>query len=215
MKAIVLLVTACLFSSASVMASSAIDFGVTGKITPGACYPTLSNSTVDFGEIKVTELERHTATVIDRNRVNTLNISCDAATLFGVRGVDDRAGSVGNNWYRAAYGLGLTSRGEKIGAHYVEVHPDRSTINGTSAFTTYSDARGQQWGGAQDEPSAIPNDGQLLGFTDAYGSVDGPVPIKDASFGLNHFLVIAPASELTLTGEVQLDGKATIELIYL
>ncbi len=215
MKAIISLFAAGLLSSASVMASSAIDFGVVGKIIPGACYPTLSNSTVDFGEIKVTELERHTATVVDRNHTNTLNISCDAATLFGVRGIDDRAGSVGNNWYRAAYGLGLTGRGEKIGAHYVEVQPERSTIDGTSVFTTYSDARGQQWTLSDDVPSAIPNDGRLLGLTDIYKGYDGPIPIKHASIGLNHFLVIAPATDLTLSSEVVLDGKATIELIYL
>ena len=215
MKAIIPLFAASLLCSTAALASSAVEFSVVGKITPGACYPTLSDHSVDFGEIKVTELERHTATLLDRKRLSTLDISCDAATLFGVRGVDDRAGSVGNHWYDSAYGLGLTDRGEKIGAHYVEVYPDLSTIDGMAVYTTYSDARGQQWDYAGDEPSAIPNDGRLLGFTSKSGSGNGPVPIKNARFGLNHFVVVAPASGLTLTSEVLLDGKATIELIYL
>lgn len=215
MKTKIALFAACLLAGTGAQASSAVEFGVVGKITPGACYPTLSNHSVDFGEIKVTELQRHTATVIDRKRVNTLNISCDAATVFAVRGVDDRASSVGNNWYESAYGLGYTGRGEKIGAHYVQVHPSRSTIDGKQAFTTYSDARGEQWDYSGDEESAIPNGGQLLGFTDGGGIAHGPVAIQHASIGLSHFIVVAPASELTLTSEVLLDGKATIELVYL
>jgi hypothetical protein len=215
MKAIIPLFAASLLCSTAALASSAVEFSVVGKITPGACYPTLSEHSVDFGEIKVTELERHTATQLDRDRLTTLDISCEAATLFSVRGVDDRAGSVGNDWYRSAYGLGLTDRGERIGAHYVEVHPSLSSIDGVPLYTTYSDAYGQQWDYAGAEPSGIPNDGRLLGFTTKRGSGDGPVPIKDARLGLNHFVVVAPASELTLTDDVLLDGKATIELIYL
>lgn len=215
MKAILMLGTVCVLSSTAALASSAVEFGVAGRITPGPCYPTLSHHVVDFGEIKVAELLRHTATVIDRERLNTLDISCDGATVFGIRGVDDRASSVGNQWYPAAYGLGTTGRGENIGAHYVEVHPDRSSVDGDAVYTTLSDGRGEQWDQSSHEPTGIPNDGRLLGLTDRSGNIQGPVPVKHGSLGLTHFMVVAPASGLTLTGEVLLDGKATLELIYL
>lgn len=215
MKASLMLFTVCVLSSTAALASSAVEFGVAGRITPGACYPVLSHHVVDFGEIKVAELQRHTATVIDRERLNTLDISCDGPTVFGVRGVDDRASSVGNNWYPAAYGLGTTSRGENIGAHHVEVHPARSTIDGEPVYASLSDARGAHWEYSTSEPTGIPNDGRLLGLTDRSGDARGPVPVQYATLGLTHFMVVAPASGLTLTGEVLLDGKATLELIYL
>lgn len=215
MKALWMLCTVCLMSSTAALASSAVEFGVAGRITPGACYPVLSQHVVDFGEIKVAQLERHTATVIDRERLNTLNISCDAPTVFGIRGVDDRASSVGNHWYPSAYGLGTTGRGENIGAHHVEVHPARSSIDGEAVYASLSDVRGTQWEPSTDEPTGIPNDGRLLGLTDRGADARGPVPVQYATLGLTHFMVVAPASGLTLTGEVLLDGKATLELIYL
>lgn len=204
-----------LVGASGALASSATEFTTSGRILPGACYPTLGNYAVDFGDISVTELQRHTATEVDRPRFNTLNISCDAATLFGIRGLDDRRASVGNHWHAAPYGVGLTPRGENIGAHYLEIDPGRSSMDGRAVYLTHSDARGEQWGVASAALSHLPNDGGLLGLADTAGSANGPVPVKQASLGLKHFLVIAPADELTLTSEVQIDGKAVIELIYL
>lgn len=217
MKTLFALVTGALITTAipSAYAASAIDFTVTGRIVPGACYPSLSNHELDFGDIQAKDLLRHTATPIEREHLTTLNISCDGATLYGLRGVDDRAASVGNHWYPSPYGLGTTAKGEAIGAHYVEVDPARSTLDGQAGYVALSDERGEHWDYSSAELIGIPNDGRLLGLTNQLGSAHGPVPVTQASVGLKHFMVIAPASGLTLWNDVLMDGRATLELIYL
>jgi type 1 fimbria pilin len=216
MKAIPALFTGALLACAvPAFAASAVDIGISGRIVPGACYPSLSHHEVDFGDIDAKDLQRHTATEIDRQRLTTLNISCDAPTLYGVRGVDDRAASVGNHWFPSAYGLGTTAMGEKIGAHYLEMDPARSTIDGQAAYATLSDARGGHWDYSSSALTGIPNDGRLLGLTGRVGDANGPVPVAQASVGLKHYLVVAPAEGLTLHTDVLLDGRATLELIYL
>jgi hypothetical protein len=59
------------------------------------------------------------------------------------------------------------------------------------------------------------NNGQLLGLTDASGTDTGPVAVKDAVMMLTSTLTIAPADSLTLDSEIQLQGAATLELVYL
>lgn len=217
MKTLFALSTGLLLAAALPIAhaASAIDLSVTGKIIPGACYPSLSNHEIDFGDIQSRDLSRENATHLEREILTTLNISCDAPTLYGVRGIDDRAASVGNRWFHEPYGLGTTANGENIGAHYVEVDPGRSTLDGQAAYLTFSDARGTHWDYSSAEPANVPNTGPLIGFTTHLGSAYGPTPVENASIGLRHFMVVAPANGLTLSGDVSLDGRATLELIYL
>lgn len=217
MKTLFALSTGLLLAAALPIAhaASATDLSVTGKIIPGACYPTLSNHEIDFGDIQARDLARDNATHLEREIFTTLNISCDAPTLYGVRGIDDRAASVGNRWFHEPYGLGTTAKGENIGAHYAEVDPARTLIDGSPAYVALSDARGLLWDYSSAALTGIPNDGRLLGLTDRAGDASDPVPVKEASLGLKHYLVIAPANGLTLWSDVVLDGRATFELIYL
>lgn len=207
---------ALLVALPAAMAASTVDVTVTGSIVPAACTPSLSASEFHHGKISKTDLNMDGPTGFTENKkVATLNVNCTAATVYGIRGVDNRADTVGNNWYMTPYGLGLTPKGEKIGAHFLELYPRESLIDGKPAFISVGTASGTTWTNATQGEKGIRNYGELLGFTDTAGPLAQPLPVKDASFALKSYLVIAAAKGLTLTDEVALDGAATIEVVYL
>lgn len=198
------------------MAASTVDVTVTGTIVPAACTPSLTASEFNHGKLSKADLNTDTPTSFAANpKVTTLSVNCTAATVYGIRGYDNRADTVGNNWYMTPYGLGLTPKGEKIGAHYLEIYPRQSLIDGKPAFVTVGNAAGNRWANAVQTEKGIRNYGELLGFTDIAGPVTQPLAIKDATYALNSYLVIAPTKGLTLTDDVALDGSATIEVVYL
>lgn len=198
------------------LAASTVDLTVSGTLVPASCTPVLSAATVNFGKLSSADLLRDTPTAFLGGQLqSTLKVNCDAATLYGIRGIDNRADTVGNRWYMTPYGLGLTPAGEKLGAHFLEILPVRSTIDGKPAFVTVGNAAGTSWGASGPDNRGIRNYGELLGFTDTAGVTTGPIPIKDAEYGLTHYLVFAAANTLTLTDEVALDGSAVIEVVYL
>jgi hypothetical protein len=218
MKAIHTLLAASVLAAAmpSAFAASSVDLTVSGTIVPSACTPTLSAPNVNFGKISAADLLQEGPTAFLGGRLqSTLNVNCDAPTLYVLRGIDNRKATVGNDWYLTPYGLGMTAKGEKLGAHYLEIFPVRSTIDGKPAFVTVGNAAGTTWTASAPAEKGLRNYGELLGFTDTAGVTSGPIPIKDGTYGLQHYLVFAPASGLTLTDEVALDGSAVIEVVYL
>ncbi|EIK97818.1 hypothetical protein PMM47T1_04879 [Pseudomonas sp. M47T1] len=217
MNTIKSVVAAALLASTatSAIAASSVDLAVTGSIVPMSCTPTLSRGDVVFSKISSSDLKTGAHTMIAQEHLQTLNINCQAATLFGIRGVDNRAGTHGNSMFVTPYGLGLTPSGEKTGAHYLEVYPTRSTVDGKPAFVTVGTEDGSSWIPSSSGERGIRNFGPLLGFNDTLGVTTGPIPIKDAALGLKHYLVINDAATLTLNEEVLLDGSASIEVVYL
>ncbi|EIK97816.1 hypothetical protein PMM47T1_04869 [Pseudomonas sp. M47T1] len=200
--------------ASSALAASSVDLAVTGSIVPTACTPTLSLGDTSY-RISSADLNLDDLTNIREHKYQTLNINCQAPTLFGIRGIDNRAGSVGNGWYQSPYGLGLTPAGEKIGSHMITVIMSRSTIDGKPAFVTVGSPDGSTWYPSETTDRSIRNDGQLLGFTDTPGVTTGPIPVKDAALGLDQFLLINAANSMTLNEEVPLDGSAILEVVYL
>lgn len=200
----------------SAFAASTVDLTVTGTIVPASCTPTIGSSNVHFGKISSADLDQDAPTNMFTSAIRqSLTVNCSAATIYGIRGIDNRAATVGDRGYNAPYGLGVTDDGEKLGAHYVEIQTATSTIDGKPAFVMIGDSAGATWSVSGEGNKGIRNTEGMLGFTDQAGETTGPIPIKEAVYGLQHFLVIAPASGLTLTNEVALDGSATIEVVYL
>lgn len=202
-------------TASSAMAASTVDLAVTGSIIPTSCTPTLSLGDVAFSKISAADLKRGTHNFIGERKNQQLRIACQAATLFAIRGIDNRPGTNGNGWYVTPYGLGLTPNGEKIGAHYMELRMAASTIDSKPTFVTVGNAGGSSWQASTAGDKGIRNYGELLGFTDTEGVTTGPIPVKDAVLGMEHYLVINDADTLTLNEEVQLDGSASIEVVYL
>lgn len=199
-----------------VLAASSVDITVKGSIIPGGCTPTLSSAEFDHGKISARDLNATTPTSFaTRAKDATLTITCEAAMLYGVRSIDNRASSALTDTHRTYHGLGHTAAGEKIGAHLLRIVPARSRIDDKSAFLTVGTGDAKRWSSSESEPRSVRADGLLVGFTDTQGRTSGPIPIKNAVLGLSSSILIAPTQGLTLTEEVPLDGAATLELVYL
>ncbi|WP_329610424.1 DUF1120 domain-containing protein, partial [Pseudomonas sp. PA-1-5A] len=191
--------------SSSVFAASSVDLAVKGLITPSACAPSLSGD-VDYGKISARDLNIDSLTWLERKTVQ-LSVNCDAATLFAIHPVDNRAGSAA---YGDAFGLGVINGTQKLGAYrLVFSRPVAETPS--TLITMYKD--GNQWFRLFDDDEVAPNDRVALG-----SRIDGswaPHPIKDAIVDVTLLTSIGPARDLTLISEVAIDGSATFEVQYL
>lgn len=197
------------------MAASSVDVSVTGTVVPAACVPTHSSPTISFGKISSADLIDDKPSRPKQDQYHTLNINCTGKTLFAIRGIDNRASTIGNNWYANPYGLGLTPAGEKLGAHYLTLQPKISQIDGNPVFITESTNGGETWGASSDAAKSIRSYGPILGFVEKTGVTTGPALIENAALALKSHIIFAPKNTLTLTEDVALDGAATIEVVYL
>ncbi|MDE1166002.1 MAG: DUF1120 domain-containing protein [Pseudomonas sp.] len=195
-------------------AASSVDLSVSGSIVPASCTPWLTTPELDFGKISAKDLNLDKPTRIGGDKSQILGIQCQSAVRFALRGVDNRADTVGNNTYGSPYGLGVTHKNEKIGAHYFVVVPSNSLVDNAPAYATVGNAAGTQWSVSGTGDRAIRTNGELLGFNLSSVST-GPIPITEALFTLKSHIMVAPANTLTLDQDVALDGSATIELVYL
>lgn len=210
------LLATLLTSAATAVAAPSVDITVTGTIVPGGCTPTLSNALFDHGRLYTRDLQAAAPTVLlDRTRTTTLNINCEAATAYALRAVDNRADSVLENTDGSRFGLGLTSKNEKIGSYRLRVDPEGSTLDGEPVLLLIGSASGNAWSTAERRARSLRNDGQLIGLASKNVEGGGPMPAKDAVLTLVSYLTIAPTDSLTLDAEVPLAGAATLELFYL
>ena len=116
------LVTALLTPMTLAFAGPSVDVTVTGSIVPGGCTPSLSNAQFDHGRLYARELSAASATLFsDRQRSATLNINCEAATLYALRAVDNRADSVLDDTDNTRFGLGMTGNRVSTGVDVAAV----------------------------------------------------------------------------------------------
>lgn len=210
------LLATLLTSLATAVAAPSVDITVTGSIVPGGCTPTLSNALFDHGRLYTRDLLASAPTVLlDRARTSTLNINCEAATAYALRAVDNRADSVLENNDGSRFGLGLTSKNEKIGSYRLRIDPEGSSLDGEPVLLLIGNPTGNAWSAAERRARSLRNDGQLIGLASRKIDGGGPMPAKDAVLTLVSYLTIAPTDSLTLDAEVPLAGAATLELFYL
>ncbi|MDQ0705915.1 hypothetical protein QF043_004707 [Pseudomonas sp. W3I7] len=191
--------------TSSVLAASSVDLTVKGLITPSACTPSLPGD-VDFGKIASKDLNVDTRTWLERQTLQ-LSVNCDAATLFAIHPVDNRAGSAA---YAFAFGLGLINDTQKLGAFSLAFsNPVAET---PSTLVAMYNAEGR-WTELLPDDGIAPNDLVALGSRGDSGWA--PHPIKDAIMDVTVVASIEPARNLTLTSEVAIDGSATFEVRYL
>lgn len=191
--------------TSSVFAASSVDLTVKGVITPSACTPSLPGD-VDFGKIAAKDLNQDSNTRLE-NRTVQLSINCDAASLFAIHPIDNRAGSALSS---ISFGLGLINENQKLGMYQlVFSNPVAETA---STLIAMYNSEGQ-WSQLLDDEVVAPNDLVALGSRGDSGWA--PHPIKDATMDMTLYTSIAPARNLTLTSEVAIDGSATFEVKYL
>lgn len=200
------LTAALLFAgSSSAFAASSVDLTVKGLITPSACTPVLSNGgSVDYGKISAKDLNVDKETWLDPQTLQ-LTVTCDAATLIALDADDNRAGSNhGDDEYD--FGLGLINDTEKLGLMMLRVL--NPIADGVPVRTISSIDGGVSW-----VNSRYLTPVELL--APAATGVDAPIPVQVWTSDLSISSAIAPASGLTLTNEVAIDGSATITVRYL
>ena len=191
--------------TSSVFAASSVDLSVKGLITPSACTPSLPGD-VDFGKIAAKDLNIDTSTPLERKTL-PLSVNCDAATLFAIQPIDNRAGSA---IYGYSFGLGMINENQKLGMYQLGFsNPVAET---PSTLLAMYNADGH-WVTLLPDDGIAPNELVALGSRGDSGWA--PHPIKDAIMDVTLYTVIAPAKGLTLTDEVAIDGSATFEVKYL
>ncbi len=191
--------------NSSVFAASSVDLTVKGLITPSACTPSLPGN-VDFGKIAAKDLNQDSYTPLEKKSLQ-LSVNCDAATLFAIHPLDNRAGSAA---YGASFGLGLINENQKLGVYQLTFSNPAAETPSTLIAMYNSEG---QWTDLLADEGIAPNDLVALGSRGDNGWA--PHPIKDASMDMTLHTSIAPAKNLTLTSEVVIDGSATFEVKYL
>lgn len=205
-----LVATLLLIGTGQVLAASSVELTVKGLITPSACTPTLAQGGVaDYGKIAAKDLRENEATPLPATTLQ-FNVSCEAATLFALNGVDNRAGSASSpNDY--SYGLGLINETERVGSFVIIL--TNYLADNLSVSKLASRDNGATWEANSED--AIWLRGRLAAFGDNSSGNWAPIAIATLNSDLTIQPYIAPSRDLTLTQEQLIDGSATVEVLYL
>jgi hypothetical protein len=203
-----LLTAAVLLTGASsVFAASSTDLTVTGTITPAACIPSLgSGGIADHGKVSVQDLNPDRTTYLPEI-IMQMTVNCDAATLFAIAPIDNRAGSGTSLSY---FGLGLINTNEKLG--HFRVIPRNVMADASNAQAILSTDGGKTW--LKEGTEGFWGVNNIWGVA-AEGAATAPIAVKDLNMDLRVRTGIAATNGLTLTDEVKLDGSATLQIKYL
>ncbi|WP_395609039.1 DUF1120 domain-containing protein [Pseudomonas sp. B22129] len=200
-----LFTTLLLTGAGSAIAASSVDLTVRGLITPSACEPTLSGGgNVEIGKISAKDLKADEMTRLAEQTLQ-LAVTCDAATLMAIEPKDNRAGSA-SEVDDSAFGLGLVNSSEKLG--FFQMIVQSPVGDGTELGPIVSRDGGLTW----TRLIFLINNGIT---SVANTTTIAPVPVQSLVTDLIIAPFIAPASSLTLTEEVPIDGSATLTVKYL
>lgn len=191
-------------TSSLALAASSQDLTVKGIITPSACDPVVSGGgNVDFGKVSVKDLNADTYTDLPRETMR-LSVRCEGPTFFTLNTIDNRAGTTANHF--SWHGLGLTPDNEKLGDAGLGLY--MPVADGVPVRTITSRDGGVTW-----MPSVMLSHTVLTAVADNDGVV--PIAIQELDAEIRLITHIAPASSLTLTDDVPIDGHATVQVNYL
>ena len=200
-----LFATFLLTGSSAAFAASSVDLTVRGLITPSACEPTLAGGgNVEIGKISAKDLKADENTVL-QDQVLQLTVTCDGATLMAIEPKDNRAGSA-SEIDDSTFGLGLVNSSEKLG--FFQMILQSAVGDGVELGPIASRDGGLTW----TRLMFLINNGIT---SVANTTTIAPVPVQSLVADLVIAPAIAPASSLTLTEEVPIDGSATLTVKYL
>lgn len=196
--------------TSSVFAASSVDLTVKGLITPSACTPILAQGGVaDYGKIAARDLQENQATPLPATTL-PFNLNCEAATLFALNGVDNRAGSASSPG-DYSYGLGLINETERVGDFVMIITSYLADNLPVSKLASRDN--GATW--SENSEDAIWMRGRLAAFGNNASGTWAPIAIRTLTSNLVVHPTIAASSSLTLTQEQPIDGSATLEVLYL
>ena len=211
-----MLATAC----SGAFAAESADLAVKGVIRPSACSIALSNNgTVDYGTISAKSLSATDVTKLPDRDV-TMTINCEAATKVGFQVADNRVGTAAQILSKvdpsvldlAGYGLGAVD-GKNLGAYGIKVLPADAVGDGAAVGgNSYSLDGDTLWQPASELGNYT--FGQIFAWSDTDGGT--PNSYKTISQVLRIVGGLNSTANLpSLTSNVELDGSATISVVYL
>jgi type 1 fimbria pilin len=199
-----------------------VTLKVTGKIKPPACTAAITGGgTYDYGNISTNALSPSDITMLEV-KSDTFTVSCDAKAKVALKMADDKEGTEaftsGANFFGRSglasdvyMGLG-TANTKPIGAYAVRLKPDGVTADSAKVDVIASADSGNSWSKS--------THGIFSTTTGARSSwaIDGtttPLAAKVVTGTLDVQAAIEKTANLDLSSEIDLDGQATIELVYL
>lgn len=201
--------------SSGASASSTVDLTITGRILPTSCTPVLSTSTVNLGNISISDLNLETPTPLTAATV-AVTVSCDSPAQFALRGIDNNPGSA---WKTddTAFGMGLNGT-EKIGYFNMRfldtsLQGDGVTVIGLNSVDQVNWTAAPITDPEGGSGPAISHGENYLGFGDTGTLIVKPIERLQGTLEVR--ATIAPRDSLDTTTDITLDGSATIELTYL
>lgn len=218
-------------ATCSSYAAETVTLNVRGKLTTPACTPTLSNSgDVDFGRISLSSLSA-TETNQLGGKEFTLTISCDGPTKVGYTTADNRQDTItedpitiedvdgkgaSTNTRSIQYGLGKTAGGVGIGA-YTVLSLAGATIDGRvgQLMGRYNGGEWTNSNTGQLNTSNGVNGSPQRDITLGENNVPVPVAFTEGVFPLRVTAAIQSTETLAITDETDLDGQATITIVYI
>lgn len=195
----VLSVLACTLSIPSI--TSAADLSVRGQIqADGACSITLGNGGVaDFGNLSRTEGFSNGSA----RREIPLTINCQNPTKVGVDVIDNRKGTASID---APWEFGLSN--PAIGSYLIDA--TAPLVDGRVGVTIWRNKGENTWG---DKGRYLFWGSRKTASWDMPGPQSEPVAFKTLTGSLN--IIFFPEWDSAFTDEFELDGSATLELVYL
>lgn len=214
------LLVASFFVVAASSNAHASDLRIKGAIVPASCSFTITNAVIDYGDIRPGNLSPTQYTALGA-KSTPFAIKCDGqgTTRVGLKAVDNRAASkvpgivssidVGytDNYN---YGLGVSSKGQKIGGY--AVHVRNSVADGRSVQTITSVDNGGSWRPYRTDAVGQTND--VTSWWTGSGAY-APLQVNTVTGNIQVLAFINKLSELDVGSKVELDGHATLELRYL
>ncbi|MDQ0707222.1 type 1 fimbria pilin [Pseudomonas sp. W3I7] len=186
---------------------------VRGTIIPAACSMSVSaGGVIDYGTIRATELS-HTNFNPREERSTSLVVNCGTTpsrfflSVTDLRSSSKVAGILGAGYTEAQnFGLG-TSGGRRIGGYSVTLR--NLTSSGVALSPIVRSSSSAAWQAS---------DGKVTQASDhswRSGNINAPASISQLTGVIAVKAVINRASDLNLSGNVALDGHATLVLDYI
>lgn len=230
MKKILLASALALSVTSAFAADPSAVLKVKGTLTNAACSPELSGGgVVDYGTIHLGELSATETNQLGQKKIN-LTITCSSDTKVGFQVVDDRIATDAQITVENAYangesadagdyrtfGAGLTAENVKIGSWALAADPANIMVDGKAADFLSSPMWINEglpaW--KNNNPRARVEHALQVYTVAATGTLE-PVAFKTATIPLVTSLAIQGTTTLAITDDTQIDGQATISLMYL
>ncbi|AUG06017.1 DUF1120 domain-containing protein [Pseudomonas sp. S09G 359] len=193
--------------TAPAFAASTVDLTVKGIITPNACTPGLSSGgVIDHGKMSAKDLNTDRVTPLPAVSLQ-MTVTCDAPVLFAIKATDNRLGSGSGS----RFGLGLINGTQKLGFYSLSMGSSANPplADGEVVQSVASFDNGTTW-----EKYDSFEHGLMLSVA-TLADVSTPRPTQELVTEVNYNGYINRTDGLDLSNEVNIDGSATLEVLYL